>query len=137
MNLVKNQMERTITTCRIDRGCEYLSEQFKEFCENKGIRRHLTIPGTLQRNGVVERRNWTLLVMVKSTMAQVNLLISLWGDAFRTVTYILNRVNQYPPLYTICGLVRNQIGVICSCYVHNATHKHGKFGHRKNKCIVY
>ena len=76
MNLVENQMERTIKTLRTDRGREYLSEQFKQLCENKGIRRQLTIPGTPQQNGVVERRNQTLLDMVRSMMAQANLPIS-------------------------------------------------------------
>jgi transposase InsO family protein len=46
MNLVKNQMERTIKTLRTDRGHEYLSEQFRELYENKGIFRQLTIHGT-------------------------------------------------------------------------------------------
>jgi hypothetical protein len=76
MNLVENQMERTIKTLRTDRGREYLSEQFKQLCENKGIHRQLTIPGTPQQNGVVERRNQTLLDMVRSMMAQANLPIS-------------------------------------------------------------
>ena len=67
-------MERTIKTLRTNRGCEYLSEQFRELCENKGIRKQLTIPGTLQQNGVGKRRNRTLLDMVRSMMAQANLL---------------------------------------------------------------
>uniref|UniRef100_A0A2N9FDK1 Integrase catalytic domain-containing protein n=1 Tax=Fagus sylvatica TaxID=28930 RepID=A0A2N9FDK1_FAGSY len=65
MNLVENQMERTIKTLRTDRGCKYLSEQFRELGENKGIRRQLTIPGTPQQNGVAEKRNRTLLDMVR------------------------------------------------------------------------
>ena len=69
MNLVDNQTERTIKTLRIDYGYEYLSEQFKELCDVKGIQRQLTIPHTLQQNGVAERRNHTLLDMVRSMMA--------------------------------------------------------------------
>jgi transposase InsO family protein len=57
VNLVENQMERTIKNMRTNRGCEYLFKQFRELCENKGIRRQLTIPGTPQQIGVVERRN--------------------------------------------------------------------------------
>ena len=92
MNLVVNQMERTIKTLRTDRGRKYLFEQFRELCKNKGIRRQLTIPGTPQQNGVTERRNRTLLDMVRSRMAQANLPISFWGDALMVATYILNRV---------------------------------------------
>ena len=33
---VDNKHEKGIKTFRTDRGCEYLSEKFKEFCEEKG-----------------------------------------------------------------------------------------------------
>ena len=65
---------------------------FQELFEEKGIRRQLTILGTPQQNGVAERRNRTLLEMVRSIMAQANLPISFWGDVLLTATYILNRV---------------------------------------------
>ena len=39
MNIVKNQQEKTIKALRTDRGCEYLSEQFNQLCEDKGIHR--------------------------------------------------------------------------------------------------
>ena len=42
--------------------------------------------------GVAERRNRTLLDIIRSMMAQTNLPISFWGDALLTVAYILNRV---------------------------------------------
>uniref|UniRef100_A0A2N9I383 Reverse transcriptase Ty1/copia-type domain-containing protein n=1 Tax=Fagus sylvatica TaxID=28930 RepID=A0A2N9I383_FAGSY len=41
---------------------------------------------------VAERRNKTLLDIVRSMMAQANLPISFWGDALLTAAYILNRV---------------------------------------------
>ena len=77
---------------RTARGREYLSKQFKELYNEKGIVRQLTIARTLQQNGVAERRNRTFLEMVRSMMAQANLPISYWGDALSFVAYILNRV---------------------------------------------
>jgi len=50
------------------------------------------IPNTPQQNGVAERRNRTLLVMVRSMMAQANLPISFWDDALFMTTYISNCV---------------------------------------------
>ena len=76
MRLVENQLDKSIKALKTDHGCEYLSEQFKELCDEKGIERQLTMPHTLQQNGVAERRNQTLLEMVRSMMAQANLLIS-------------------------------------------------------------
>jgi transposase InsO family protein len=55
MILVENQLDKSIKALRTDRGHEYLSKQFKELCEGKGIKRQLTMPRTPQQNGVVER----------------------------------------------------------------------------------
>ena len=79
---VENQHEKSLKTLRTNHRREYLSDQFKDLCEEKGIRRQLTISDTLQQNGVAERRNRTLLDMVRSMMAQANLPISFWGMHF-------------------------------------------------------
>ena len=92
MNMVENQLDRRIKALRTDRGREYLSEEFKTLCDEKGIEHQLSIPGTPQQNGVTKRRNRTLLNMVRSMMAQANLPIFYWGDALLTATYTLNYV---------------------------------------------
>ena len=48
--------------------------------------------GTPQQNGVAERRNHTLMDMVRSMISNSKLSISLWSEALKTVVYILNRV---------------------------------------------
>ena len=88
--LVENQLDKSIKALRTDRGCKYLSEQFKELCDERGIARQLMMPYTPQQNGMTEMRNWTLLEMVRLMMVQANLLISYWGDALLTAAYILN-----------------------------------------------
>ena len=86
------QLGKDIKTLRSDRGGEYLSGEFSEFLTDNGILPQLIAPGTPQRNGVAERRNRTLLDMVRSMMSQAGLPISYWGDALLTATYILNCV---------------------------------------------
>ena len=46
--LVENQLSTKIKALKFDRGREYLSEQFKSFCDENGIARKLTISYTLQ-----------------------------------------------------------------------------------------
>ena len=48
-------------------------------------------PGTPQRNGVSERRNRTLLDMVRSMMSLTDLPLSFWGYAIETAAFTLNR----------------------------------------------
>ena len=57
-----------------------------------GITSQLSAPDTPQKNGVAERRNRTLLDMVRSMMSYASLLDSFWGFAVETAVYILNCV---------------------------------------------
>ncbi|KAK8656739.1 hypothetical protein V6N13_098677 [Hibiscus sabdariffa] len=91
-NEVHNQHGKSIKALRSDRGGEYLSHEFDELLKECGIVSQLTPPGTPQWNGVSERRNRTLLDMVRSMMSHSDLPISFWGHALETATFTLNRV---------------------------------------------
>ena len=67
-------------------------------------------PGTPQRNGVSERRNRTLLDMVRSMMSLTELPISFWGYASETTAFTLNRApsKSVETMLMNCGLARNQ-----------------------------
>lgn len=47
---------------------------------------------TPYQNGVTEKRNRTLLDMVRLMIDQVNLAVSYGGDVLLTIVYILNQV---------------------------------------------
>ena len=85
-------MGKTIKFLRSDRGGEYLSHEFSDYLKQCGIVPQLTPPGTLQWNGVSERRNRTLLDMVRSMMSQADVPLSFWGYALETAAFTLNRV---------------------------------------------
>ena len=91
-NEVENQRGKKIKALRSDRGGEYLSHEFSNHLKSCGIVPQLTPPGTPQRNGVSERRNRTLLDMVRSMMSQSDLPLSFWGYALETAAFTLNRV---------------------------------------------
>ena len=88
---VENQRDRKIKFLRSDRGGEYLSHEFGMHLRKCGIVSQLTPPGTPQRNGVSERRNRTLLDMVRSMMSLTDLPLSFWGYALETAAFTLNR----------------------------------------------
>ena len=73
---VENQLGKQIKAIRSDCGGEYLLGDFKDYLTQNGIVSQLTARGTPQQNGVVERRNRTLLEMVKSIMSYSTLPVS-------------------------------------------------------------
>jgi hypothetical protein len=88
---VENHRNKKIKFLRFDRGGEYLSYEFGVHLKQSGIVSQLTPPGTPQRNGVSERRNRTLLDMVRSMMSLTDLPLSFWGYALETAAFTLNR----------------------------------------------
>nr|GEW05814.1 hypothetical protein [Tanacetum cinerariifolium] len=71
---------------------EYMSQEFLDHLKDHGIIAHRTPPYTPQHNGVSERRNRTLLDMVRSMMSQITLPKSFWDYALETAARILNMV---------------------------------------------
>ena len=46
--------------------------------------------GTPQQNGIAESRNHMLVDMVQYILVNSSLLEFLWGEALKTISYILN-----------------------------------------------
>lgn len=90
--MVENKMDSKIKTFRTDRGGEFCSSVFNKFCEEFGIDRHYTAPYTPQQNGVVERRNRTVVAMARSILKGMNMPLWFWGEAVRHSVYLLNRL---------------------------------------------
>ncbi|KAL4010594.1 hypothetical protein IC575_030095 [Cucumis melo] len=101
INEVERQLDRKVKILRSNRGGEYYGKYdnngrcpgpFAKFLESHGICAQYTMAGTPQQNGVAERRNRTLMNMVRSMLINSSLPVSLWMYALRTAQYLLNRV---------------------------------------------
>jgi transposase InsO family protein len=71
--LTENQIGKRLKVVRSNRGGEFMSSDFKEFCDKHGIKREYTIPRTPQQNGVIERQNRTVHQMARSMMNEMNI----------------------------------------------------------------
>ncbi|KAL2345957.1 hypothetical protein Fmac_007242 [Flemingia macrophylla] len=89
---VENQSGRKLQILRSDNGTEYTSDKFSKFCEDAGIEHQLTAPYTLQQNGVVERKNRTVLEMARCLLHDKDLPKKFWAEAASTSVFLLNRL---------------------------------------------
>ncbi|PNX58084.1 retrovirus-related Pol polyprotein from transposon TNT 1-94 [Trifolium pratense] len=89
--MVERQSGHMIKVLRTDGGGEYVSKEFDTLCERDGIIHEVVPSYTPQQNGVVERKNRTIMNMVRSMLKGKHLPKELWGEAVSTATYILNR----------------------------------------------
>lgn len=69
---------------------ENVLRDFDAPCEREWIMHGVVPPYTLQQNGIAERKNRTIMNMVRSMLKGKHLLNELWGAVVSTTTYILN-----------------------------------------------
>lgn len=89
-NLVEKEIGLFIKFLRTHRGGEFNSEEFNEFCKQNGIKRQLTTAYT-QQNGVAERKNRTVMNMVRSMLSEKKIPKNFWPEAVNWTMYVLNR----------------------------------------------
>lgn len=89
--MVEKESGNLIKVLRSDRGGEFCSHEFNTYCDRAGIKRELTIPYTPQHNGVVERKNRTVMNLTRSMLQDRDLPNFLWAEAVATAVYVINR----------------------------------------------
>ncbi|KAK3137468.1 hypothetical protein QOZ80_5BG0452680 [Eleusine coracana subsp. coracana] len=82
---------RKLRVLRTDNGGEFTAAEFAAYCAEEGIQRHYSAPYSPQQNGVVERRNQTVVGMARALLKQRRMPAVFWGEAVVTAVYILNR----------------------------------------------
>lgn len=88
---VEKEAGMPIKILRSDRGGEYNSQEFENFCEEHGIQKQLTAAYTPQQNGISERKNRTIMNMVRSVLKSSGVQKSFWPEAVNWSIHVLNR----------------------------------------------
>nr|GFB10868.1 ribonuclease H-like domain-containing protein [Tanacetum cinerariifolium] len=60
-------------------------------CGLKGIKREFSVPRTPQQNGIVDRKNRTLIEAARTLLADSLLPIPFWAEAVNTACYVQNK----------------------------------------------
>ncbi|GKB96264.1 retrovirus-related pol polyprotein from transposon TNT 1-94 [Tanacetum coccineum] len=94
---IENLVDHKVKVIRCDNGTEFKNKEMNQFCENKGILRQFSIARTPQQNGVVERRNRTLIEAAMTMIADSKLPTTFWAELVNTACYVQNRVLVVKP----------------------------------------
>jgi transposase InsO family protein len=77
--LVEKDSGKQVKALRSDNGGEYISNEFKDFCNKEGIRRELIAPHNPQQNGVAERKNIMIVGATRVMLHDQGLPMHLWA----------------------------------------------------------
>jgi transposase InsO family protein len=72
-------------------GGEFTTAHFHEYFAELGVRRDLTASYTPQQNGVVDRRNQTVVRTARTLLNAKNLPGIFWGEVVMVALYMMNR----------------------------------------------
>lgn len=88
---VEKATNKSLKGLRTDRGGEFTSREFNEFCSAHGLQRQLTAAYSPQQNGVAERKNRTIMNLVRSMLSEKKVPKTFWPEAVNWAMHILNR----------------------------------------------
>jgi transposase InsO family protein len=77
---------------RSNNGSEFKNLQVEEYLEEEGIKNELSAPYTPQQNGMVERKNRSLIDMARAMLGEYKTSERFWSEAVNTACHAINRL---------------------------------------------
>jgi transposase InsO family protein len=93
---IHNEFETTIKKVRSDNGSEFKNTRIDELYDEFGIRHQFSVKYTPQSNGLVERKNRTMINIERSMLSEYNESHSFWAKAINMACYYSNRLYYHP-----------------------------------------
>ncbi|GJT05416.1 retrovirus-related pol polyprotein from transposon TNT 1-94 [Tanacetum coccineum] len=91
LTMIQRNLQAQVISVRTDRGTEFLNKTLHAYFKEEGIEHQTSTPRTPEQNGVVERRNRTLVEAARTMLSASKLPLSFWAEAVATACYTQNR----------------------------------------------
>nr|GEZ18122.1 retrovirus-related Pol polyprotein from transposon TNT 1-94 [Tanacetum cinerariifolium] len=88
MKMIQVRLNATVRNIRIDNISEFVNQTLHSYYGSVGIFYETSVVRTSQQNGVVERRNRTLIEAARTMLIYAKALLFLWDEAVATLCYI-------------------------------------------------
>jgi hypothetical protein len=89
---LNNEHPNCLKVIHSDNGSEFRNAYFHQFCLEHGVDQQFSALCVPQQNGVMERKNRTLVEMTRTMFNEHRTPRSFWADAIITACYISNRI---------------------------------------------
>ncbi|GJS12743.1 retrovirus-related pol polyprotein from transposon TNT 1-94 [Tanacetum coccineum] len=89
--MIQLQLKVPVRRIRTDNGTEFVNQTLCDYYEKVGISHETFVALSSQQNGVVERRNRTLIEVAHTMLIYAKAPLFLWAEAVATACYTQNR----------------------------------------------
>jgi len=142
LTYVETQFHESVKIFRSDSGGEYMSREFQEFLQQKGILSQRSCPNTPQQNGMAERKNRHLLDVTRTLLLQASVPPRFWVEALSTAVFLINRlpstvIDLDSPFFRLFKIQPNYNDLHtfgCVCFVHLPPFERHKLGAQSVQC---
>ncbi|GJR52332.1 retrovirus-related pol polyprotein from transposon TNT 1-94 [Tanacetum coccineum] len=100
LKMIQVRLKLPVRRIRIDNGTEFVNQNLREYYETVGISHKTSVTRSLQQNGVVERRNRTLIEAARIMLIYAKAPLFLWAEAVATASLVSTAVDElltHPP----------------------------------------
>jgi transposase InsO family protein len=138
MRRAQNEFELKIKKVRSDNGTEFKNTGVEEFLSEEGIKYEFSVPYTPQQNGVVEKKNRTLIEAARTMLDEYKTPDNFWAEAVNTVCHAINRLYLHKVYkktsYELLTGNKPKVDYFrvfgCKCFILNKKVKSSKFAPR-------
>ncbi|GJU07622.1 putative ribonuclease H-like domain-containing protein [Tanacetum coccineum] len=90
LKMIQVRLKETVRRIRTYNGTEFVNQTLREYYEKVGISHETSVARSPQQNGVVERRNHTLIEAARTMLIYAKAPLFLWAEAVATACYTQN-----------------------------------------------
>nr|GFA66865.1 retrovirus-related Pol polyprotein from transposon TNT 1-94 [Tanacetum cinerariifolium] len=91
LKMIQVRLKVSVRRIRTDNETEFVNQTLREYYEEVRISHETSVARTLQQNGVVERRNRTLIEAARTMLIYAQASLFLWAEAVATACFTQNR----------------------------------------------
>nr|GFB90328.1 hypothetical protein [Tanacetum cinerariifolium] len=91
LRLIQRGLQAQVRVVRTDKGTEFLNQALYAYFAAEGIQHQTSVARTPEQNGVVERRNRTLVEASRTMLSTAKAPLFFWAEAIATVCFTQNR----------------------------------------------
>ncbi|GJT65107.1 retrovirus-related pol polyprotein from transposon TNT 1-94 [Tanacetum coccineum] len=92
LKMIQIRLNATVRNIRTDNGTEFVNQTLRDYYEQVGISHKTSVARTPQQNGVVERRNRTLVEAARTMLIYAKAPLFLWAEAVATTCIFIGYV---------------------------------------------
>nr|GFD31786.1 putative ribonuclease H-like domain-containing protein [Tanacetum cinerariifolium] len=91
LKMIQVRLNVPVRRIQTDNGTEFVNQTLRDYYEEVGISHETSVARSPQQNGVIERRNRTLIEAARTMLFYAQAPLSLWAEAVATACFTQNR----------------------------------------------